>query len=151
MNLIDLFWIALFVGGGAVIGRPLAPGYLGSILGALIGYCTLTTWANLNARHARLSPRCNCGKKEWTHFNGKSDSIFGHVYESRCGLRFVMRKGCLWFIVDESNNATLTQIKPVYRNWREPTEKEIANHRMHGSGGGQRTMNSRSTPVPRDV
>jgi hypothetical protein len=130
VNLFQLIWLALFVGGGAYIGKGITSGWVGPIVGAMAGYVALIAIGNLQARELGKSPQCRCGVQEWGHFKVLTDDHWHFVHLAECGRRYLMRKGYLWFEVHENNTPVLTQIRDFWGNWREPTEREIASKRF---------------------
>lgn len=130
MNVFELVWLILFVGGGIAIGDCITAHWLGRVAGGIIGYLALMVLGTLNARDMERSPRCKCGAKDWSHFKVTTEDAWEFVHTSECGIRYVIRKGQLWFEIDEQGKPVLTQIKPFYGDWREPTADEIANKRL---------------------
>ena len=55
MNLIDLFWMLLFIGGGALAGSKIitalayGPAWVGAVGGAIVGYLLLVLVSNWNS------------------------------------------------------------------------------------------------------
>ncbi len=129
MNLIDLMWIILFVGGSAVAGAWTGTGWLGIISGGIAGYLLLIIIANLNARQQNEAPCCQCHVQRWDHYKIVRDDVWGCVFLSECGHRYIKRKGFLWFEIQEQNAPVLVQIRTFLGHWRTPKETEIVNHK----------------------
>ena len=130
MSALDLFCILVFVGGGIAIGGSLAAHWLGHIVGGIVGFLAFVLFSNANARDMARPPRCKCGVKDWHHFKSVKDDNWRFVFRSECGMRYLMRKGRFWFELNDHDEPVLSQIKSLYRDWRDPTEDEIANKRL---------------------
>ena len=135
MNAITLFWIIIFTGGGIAIGGSVVANWFGYVAGGIIGYFTLFTFSIVNARIAKKSPRCKCGIKDWSHFKVIENDTWQFVHVSECGIHFVMRKGRFWYRIDDHDKPILNQTKSYCGDWHDPTEKEIANKKIHRTAG----------------
>ena len=94
MNLIDLFWILFFIGGGAFAGLRLG-GWLGALLGAVAGYLLLVAIQNAVAWENSKTPACVCGGT-WEQFRDEQE---GDHFLRRCmvcGRRYEMLRGSVW-------------------------------------------------------
>lgn len=131
MNIFELLWILVFVGGGIVIGNHISSQHYAGIVGGAIGFVVLIAFGKLMYRNELLAPRCKCGAKDWKHFNSRQDETWGLIHIATCGQHYIRRKGNLWYEIEDSANPVLKQIRSFFGDWRDPTQTEIANNGLH--------------------
>ena len=118
MNLIDLFWLVLFVGGGAAIGNS-ASGFFGAIAGGIIGYLLLYALASLNSWCLRQTPPCKCGSKDFENFTLEENEEWGYLHKCYlCNSTYIMRKGNTWDEISRNNQRIPFMKKGLNQKWR---------------------------------
>jgi hypothetical protein len=146
MTLIELLWFLFWIGGGAVASSRItslfAPQYsaAGGVAGALLGIGAVFTIGQISRRMNRKHAPCKCGKDEWREFKAVRDPDWQFVTQCACGLRYLMRKGWLWFEIRPDGSAIIYMQRDFWGRWRPATERNKANKTV------QRTGASRSAP-----
>ena len=116
MNLIDLFLLVYFVGGGAVAGWRLG-GVPGGAVGGATGWCLLSLVSRLASHESSKMPSCECGAP-WGALVFEKHSSFEYVY--RCGdchRAYIIRAGKRWDRVTENNECVPISRRNFWGNW----------------------------------
>ena len=93
MNIFELLWFSVFIGGGGILGHKLIPGY-GIILGVVIGIIGLYLISHLSDLS---NPECICGAESEDYESFYNEDI-GIVYKCpNCNGTFIMRGGNKWY------------------------------------------------------
>lgn len=142
--LVFLFWVVGGAWAGHNVAQLLAPAQIGSFTvgGGLLALFMLffgMPWFFSKFDH---QPNCRCGGKQYEDFEIKEDPDWGYVHKcKKCGARYLMRKGFLWFEILQDNSAGLFLKQDFLCKWKQATEEEIANKRF------QRTVAPRRANV----
>lgn len=116
MNLIDLSLFAFFVGGGAFAGLRLG-GWLGALLGAVVGYLLLTAIGNAVAWENSQNPGCACGATwEEFRFDKEGDDLLYRC--TVCGRRYEIRRGSVWRELTPEGKYVLRMRRHFLGKWR---------------------------------
>lgn len=124
MNLIDLFWILFFIGGGAFAGLRLG-GWLGALLGAVTGYLLLVAIRNAVARENSQTPVCACGGT-WEQFHHERESDHFLYRCTVCGRRYEMLRGSIWRELTPEGEYVLRMRRHFLGKWRAVTARAEA-------------------------
>ena len=117
MTAIDVFWIAVFVGGGAAIGYSLASGF-GAIGGVVVGAILLRAVAFAVTKHVEALPPCKCGAAA-TNFRTEPSERDTLVYRCEvCRRGYTIRGGAEWFEVTADGTRILWKRRRLFGPWR---------------------------------
>ena len=117
MDLITLFWIALFVGGGAGIGNYVF-GLYGSFVGGAGGYLLLYLWSSFNSWSLRQLPSCKCGNSDFEKFSIIENEEWGHFHKcNECSSTYIMRKGNTCSEVTKNNESIPYMKRNLNQKW----------------------------------
>src|SRR5258708_12324658 len=138
MNIFELFWFVLFLGGGVFAGLGIG-GVVGGIGGGLLGAGGVVLFTRSNAKAIESHPPCRCGATRIEDFSVQKDLKWGFLSTCRmCGRSYVAERGAIWDEVSSEG-----QRLPFFRRrfgsgWRPGTESP-----------GYTTRPSRSNPQGR--
>ncbi len=143
MTLFELLSFMFWIGGGAIAGSNVssmfAPEYSvgGGVAGALLGLGSIFMIGLLGRRQNRKHAPCRCGKNEWRDFKLVRDPDWEIADQCCCGLRYVMRKGWLWFEILPEGKATLYMQQDFWGHWIPATETNKANKTIQQTGSSR--------------
>ena len=133
MTLIELLSFLFLTGGGALAGSSVtslfAPKYsvVGGVAGVLLSYGAFFMIGHLADRLNRKHAPCRCGKDGLRDFKVVRDSDWKFVTRCSCGLRYLMRKGWLWYEILPDGNAILYMQRDFWCRWIPATDKNKSN------------------------
>ena len=117
MNLIDLTWFLLFLGGGVVTGSRYG-GVIGACWGGMAGWGLLWLVCTLNSWELGKMPICEDGKcKSWDDYNFLPYEA-GGCFQCRCGHRYLMRAGRRFLKVQPDGSTSRYMKRSFWNHWR---------------------------------
>jgi hypothetical protein len=140
MTLIELLTFLFLIGGGALAGRNVtslfAPKYWaeGAVAGVLLSVGAFFVIGYLTNRLTRKHAPCRCGKDELRDFKVVRDTNWKFVMQCSCGLRYLMRKGWLWYEILPDGNAILYMQRDFWCRWIPATDKNKSNKTVQRTG-----------------
>ena len=140
MTLIELLAFLFLYGGGALAGSGVtslfAPKYsaAGAVAGVLLSAGAFFMIGHLANRLNRKHAPCRCGKDERRDFKLALDPDWKVATQCSCGLRYLMRKGWLWYEIPPDGNAILYMQRDFWCRWIPATDKNKAKKTVQRTG-----------------
>jgi hypothetical protein len=132
MNLFDLIFLAIFAGGGALIGARIWS-IPGAVLGAILGVAVRFALGSLLDRESRRLPNCACGARS-VDYATEHDESHGIVNRCRaCSRVYTMRAGKAWYEILGDGRSCRRMRRTFLGGWR-PTSDETARPEVPADG-----------------
>ena len=117
MSLFDLLFLAIFGGGGAVIGARIAS-IPGAVLGATLGIVLRFALGTLLERETRRLPSCVCGASS-ADYETEYDESHGIIERClACSRVYMMRAGKTWYEILEDGSSCRRMRRTFLGGWR---------------------------------
>ena len=117
MNVIDLTWFLLFVGGGLVAGSQFG-GVIGACCGGMAGWVLLWLVSKINSWEMSKIPACEDGRcKSWDDYTLLPEAA-GGCFQCRCGHRYLMRGGQRFLKVRLDGSTERYMKRTFWGDWR---------------------------------